>query len=117
MSLFTRKYLEDSKVSQELIMLPDGSIDLDADPATRTLIDEENKNNATVDILNAGGFQGDVFKKFATQNFARKGPITEPNTRARQDDLASIKHPDQHFYLTNGSTVTGDAYFISAEQK
>jgi len=116
-SPFTRKCLEDSKVSHELVMLPDGTIDLDTDPATVPLIAGEEKNTTAVGILNAGGFQGDVFKKLATQNFTRKGPITEPNTRARQDDLASIKYAGQHFYLTNGSTVTGDDYFISEERK
>ena len=40
---YTRKCLQDSNIAHELIVLPDGSIDLNADQATLTLIVEEKK--------------------------------------------------------------------------
>ena len=53
---YTCKCLQDSNVAHELIILPDGSIDLDGDLATLTLIAEEKKNTKAVDILDDGGF-------------------------------------------------------------
>ena len=114
---YTCKCLQDSNVAHELIVLPDGSIDLDADPSTLTLIEEEKKITEAFNVLNEGGFNGDVFKKSASWKSARKEPVTKPNSRAQQDVLTSIKFPAQHFTLTNGAAFTDDNYFISEEQK
>ena len=60
---FTRKCLSDSNVAHELILLADGTIDLDADPSTVALMDYEKKNNAAIKVLNDAGFNGEVFRK------------------------------------------------------
>ena len=49
------------------------------------------ENTEVVNVLNDGGFNGNVFKKYASRKSARKEPITKPNSRARQDALVSIK--------------------------
>lgn len=116
-SPFTQKCLQDSNIAHELIVLPDGTIDVDADPATIALITEEKKNTKAVNILNEGGFNSNVLKQYTCRKFVRKEPIMKPNSRAWQDALASIKFPGQHCTLTNGATFTGDDYFISEERK
>ena len=63
---YTHECLQDSNVAHKLLVLPDGSIDLDADPATLTLIAEEKKNTKAVNVLNDGGFNSDVFVKHAS---------------------------------------------------
>ena len=75
------------------------------------------KNTKAVNVLNDGRFNGDFFKKYASQKSVRKESITKRNTRARQDALVSIKFSGQHFTLTNGATFSDDDYFISEEQK
>ena len=65
-SPFTRKCLQDSNIAHESIVLPDGTIDVDADPATIALIAEEKKSTKAVNILNDRGFNGDVFKQNAS---------------------------------------------------
>ena len=75
--------MQDSNVAHELIVLPDGTIDVDTDPATIALIAEEKKNTKAINILNDGGFNGNVFKQHAYQkSITRNEPITKPNTRA-----------------------------------
>ena len=44
-------------------------------------------------------------------------PVTEPNTRGRQDALAAIKYPGDHFRLTNGNTLNTKDYFVSEERQ
>ena len=116
-SPFTRNCLQNSNVAHELIMLEDGTIDLEADPSTVALIDIERKNHAAVNALNEGGYDGDVFKKYAPRKKLQQVLVTTANTRARQDALSSVKYSSQHFILTNGDTLNSDDFFISEERQ
>ena len=64
-SPFTRNCLQDEKVQHELILLPDGSIDLSTDPNVAALVAHEKKNSAAIKVLNDAGFNGEVFRKNA----------------------------------------------------
>ena len=55
-SPFTHQCLRDSKVGHELILLPDGTIDLETGPSSIALIGFKEKNNVAIDVLNSGGF-------------------------------------------------------------
>ena len=81
-SHFTRKCLLDSKVGHELILLPDRTVDLDADPSSLALIELEEKDAKAIGVLNEGGFNGNLFRKYAPHKSTRSNvPVTEPNTR------------------------------------
>ena len=98
-SPFTRNCLLDNNVALELIVLPDGSINLEADPSTLALIDCEKQNGKAIKLLNEGGFSGDVFRKYAPRKKAPK-EVPLPNTRAQQDALSSVRYSSEQFILT-----------------
>ena len=53
-------------------MLPDGTIDLNADPSTVALVEFEKQNSKAVNLLIKGGFNGEVFRKYAPRKEAPK---------------------------------------------
>ena len=109
-SPFTRKFLKNSHVAYELIILADGTIDLEADPSTVALIDMERKNHVAIKVLNDGGYDGEVFKKYARRKNVQQ-EVTIASTRARQDALSSVKYSSQHFILTSGDTLNSNDFF------
>ena len=81
--------LYNKNVAHELIVLPDGSINMGADPSTIALVDFEKQNSKAINLLIEGGFNGEVFEKDAP---GKKSPqeISLPNTRAQQDALTPM---------------------------
>ena len=49
---FTRNCLESNKIRSEIVFLPDGTIDLEANPMTVVLVALKKKNEKVVAILN-----------------------------------------------------------------
>ena len=80
-SPFMRNCLLDNNVAHELIVLPDGSINMEADPLILALVDYEKQNSKAIKLLKKGGFNGDMFRKYAPR---KKAPqeVSLPNTRA-----------------------------------
>eukprot|EP00536_Pseudo-nitzschia_multiseries_P002952 jgi/Psemu1/6722/gm1.6722_g len=86
-----------------LMMLSDGSIDLDADPATVQLLDLEFRNVNAIATLKEHGFAGEVFLKQAPRNYGKNSIATLPNTRARQDQIQEAKNtPGPKYAVLNG---------------
>ena len=80
-SPFTCKRQRDSKVGHEVILLPDGTIDLDADPSSFAFIELEKNNTAAIDVLNVGRFNGNIFRKYAPCKSTRSNvSVTKLNT-------------------------------------
>ena len=101
--------------ARELVVLPDSSINMEADPSTIALVDYEKQNTKAIKLLNKGGFNGDVFRKYAPRKKAPK-EVSLPNTRAQQDALSSVRYSSEQFILTNGDTLNSKDYFISEEE-
>ena len=104
-SPFTRRCLQDSNVAHDLILRNNGSIDLDADPMSVKLVLFEKMNGEAIRVLNDGGFNGEVFRKYAPRKQAGITPLTVANTRARQDAIAGVRYSSQHFVVTKGDTI------------
>eukprot|EP00536_Pseudo-nitzschia_multiseries_P016234 jgi/Psemu1/45392/gm1.45392_g len=102
-SPFTRNCLGDQNVVHQLMMLPDGSIDLDADPVTMQLLDLEFRNDNAIATLKEHGFAGEVFLKLAPRNYRKNSAkATLPNTRARQDQIQEAKNtPGPKYTILN----------------
>eukprot|EP00536_Pseudo-nitzschia_multiseries_P001111 jgi/Psemu1/180256/e_gw1.14.15.1 len=103
-SPFTRNCLGNRNVVHQLMMLPDGSIDLDADPVTMQLLDLEFRNDNAIATLKEHGFAGKVFLKLAPRNYGKNpAKATLPNTRARQDQIQEAKNtPGPKYAVLNG---------------
>eukprot|EP00536_Pseudo-nitzschia_multiseries_P000250 jgi/Psemu1/546/gm1.546_g len=102
-SPFTRNCLGNRNVVHQLMMLSDGSIDLDADPATVQLLDLEFRNVNAIATLKEHGFAGEVFFKQAPRNYGKNSIATLPNTRARQDQIQEAKNtPGPKYAVLNG---------------
>ena len=114
---FNRQCLQDSNVSHKLIMLENGTIDLDADPSSISLILYEEQSATAAAALNAQGFNGDVFLEYAPRVSAnRKIAVTCPNTRARQDAMTGAKYYSETFVVTGGDALNSNDYFIAQER-
>ena len=52
-------------VKHEVVILPNGEIDVDADPSTKELLQKERWNEEAVMVLNENGFDGNRMLKKA----------------------------------------------------
>ena len=115
---FNRKCLEDSKVKHEVLELPDGTLDVDADPLTSKLLQIERLNRAAVSFLVANGYDGTVFSKCAPRQHRsqRNIAVTAPRSRERQDRLAKASTASGRFVTTGGEHLNSDDWFITTER-
>ena len=116
---FNRKCLQDDKVKHELVVLADGTIDLDADPLTETLLSIERSNKNAVDFLNKLGFDGEQFRKCAPSVAIAKlnTAVTVPQTRERQNVLLKATSAGDRFRATGGGHIGLDDWFIGKERE
>ena len=60
---FDRNCLQDDKVRHEVVTLPDGTIDVDKNPLSTKLVNIEDLNNKSTDLLSMHGLNGSIFRK------------------------------------------------------
>ncbi|OEU17850.1 hypothetical protein FRACYDRAFT_238278 [Fragilariopsis cylindrus CCMP1102] len=90
---FTRACLLDAKVKHEVVVLADGTIDLEGDPLSHLLMKYEQENKAAVAKINQYGGSGNYLLKEAPRLSAqrKKIAVTAPMSRERQDLLGKSK--------------------------
>jgi len=115
---FNRKCLEDAKVKHEVVELPDGTLDVDADPLTSKLLQIERLNMAAVSFLVANNYDGTAFSKRAPRQHRSQMNIavTAPRSRERQDRLAKASTASGRFVATGGEHLNCDDWFIATER-
>merc|ERR1712238_269926 len=116
---FTRNCLESNKIRSEIVFLPDGTIDLEANPMTVVLVALENKNKEAVAILNKYGHDGNQFLKKAPRLDPKQSAIAVslPHTRERQDLLAKCSTAGSRWHVTHGDALNCDDFFISKQRE
>jgi len=62
---FTRKCLQDDKVKHKIVMQEDGTIDVDADPLSVKLLENEGMNKTSTALIDLHVLDGSVFKIYA----------------------------------------------------
>eukprot|EP00536_Pseudo-nitzschia_multiseries_P000366 jgi/Psemu1/815/gm1.815_g len=82
---FTRKCLRNRNVAHAVTMLPNGSVDLTADPTTAKLLDLELSNSNAVKYLTDYGLKGKAFAAKAPRN-NEKDKITSTNRKFQITD-------------------------------
>ena len=104
---FNRNCLKDDQVKHHIVVLADGTIDVDADPLTKTPLSMERSNMGAVDFLNEMGYDGEKFRKRApTINIAKLNTcVTLPQTRERQDALLKASTAGNRFCATGGGHI------------
>jgi len=66
--------------------------------------------------LNARGWNGSAFAgKIKERKAALTRPISQPNTRARQEDIAAATSTGARYHATGGAHITSDDMFKSIE--
>ena len=55
---FNQDFLKDNKVKHDIVILEDGTINVDADPLTEKLLKIKIENTECIKFLNEGGFDG-----------------------------------------------------------
>ena len=116
---FTRACLLDAKVKHEVVLRPDGSIDLDADPQSTILIEIEKENKEAVAKINQLGGDGKHLSIDAPKLSAhrKKIAVTVPNTRERQDAIGRASTAGGQFFANAGGVINSDDFFIATERK
>ena len=105
-------------MKHEVLELPDGTLDVDADPLTSKLLQIERLNRAAVSFLVANGYDGTVFSKCAPRQHRsqRNIAVTAPRSRERQDRLAKASTASGRFVTTGGEHLNSDDWFITTER-
>jgi hypothetical protein len=116
---FTRACLLDAKVKHEVVLLADGTIDLDADPQSTILIEFEKENKEAVARINQLGGDGKHLSIEAPKLSAhrKKIAVTVPNTRERQDAIGRASTAGSLFYANAGEVINSNDFFIATERK
>ena len=77
-------------VHHEVVVEPDGTVDLDTDPEGKMLAYLEFQNNLCCNMLNLKGFDGKEFRLNAPRiSKANTTTINVPQTKARIEDIAT----------------------------
>ena len=104
----TRACLSDPKVRREL-----GDSEDDLGQKMRLIQD---LNDRAVAGLNARGWNGSAFAgKIKERRAVLTRPISQPNTRARQEDIAAATSTGARYHATGGGHITSDDMFKSIE--
>ena len=82
------------------------------------LLQIEEVNKTSTDLLNLNGLDGDVFKICAPRLDKSKTnvAVTAPKSCARQYLLAKATTAGSHFYATSGKMLNSDDFFIAEER-
>jgi hypothetical protein len=75
----------------------------------------QNASKLAIHALAQGGYDAQWLKARLNKSDAAKRPITQPNTRARQESLAHARGHGGRFHATGGMHITSDDLFISIE--
>ena len=118
--LFTRACLLDAKVKHEVVVLADGTIDLEADPLALVLncgmrMKIKKRWQKLFSWVVPVIIQLKEAPKLTAQR--KKIAVTVPNTCERQDALGKASTAGAQFYLNAGGVVNSNNFFIAAERK
>eukprot|EP00536_Pseudo-nitzschia_multiseries_P004185 jgi/Psemu1/9438/gm1.9438_g len=90
-------------VAHEVTLLPNGSVDLTADPMMTKLLDLEVCNNTAVNYLLEYGLKGEAFAVKAPQNKEKeKIPSTQPGSNKQTLKISKAKTAGQKFCISCG---------------
>ena len=113
---FNRNCLLNNKVMHHVVYLPDGAIDIDADPATMELLAVEKANKNAVLFLDSMGYNGSVFSCKAPKAKSNQIVVTSRGSREMQDLLASATSAGPRFIATGGAPLNSSDMIISHER-
>ena len=111
---FTRNCLESNKVCSGIVFLPDGTIDLEANPMTVVLVALEKKNKKAVAVLNKYEHDGNKFLKKAPRLDPKQSSIAVslPHTRERQDLLVKCSTAGSRWNVTHGDSLNCEDFLF-----
>jgi len=118
---FDRNCLQDDKVRHEVVTLPDGTIDVDADPLSTKLVNIEDLIKKSTDLLSIHGLNGSVFWKKAPRldQLKMNTVVMAPLSRERQDLLMNAVSTGSRFHATSGEHLNSGViqYFRTSKNK
>ena len=113
---FTRKCLEYNKVKHEIVVLPDGTVDIELDPLTTKLIIIEQENIETTNFLIADGYDSDQLECPAPKIPSTRLSVTVPGSRERQDELLKAIYYCMYFLYTKLFIINCNDSLISQQR-
>ena len=115
-SPFTCKCLEDNKVKHEIVVLPDGTIDIEADPLTTKLIIIEQENIKATNFIIDNGYAGDQLECPAPNIPSKILSVTVPGIQEKQDKLPKESNTGVYFLYTKGFIINCNDSLIDQQR-
>ena len=117
---FNRNCLKDNKAKHEIVILEDGTINVDADPLTENILKIKRENTECIKFLNEVGIDGSqFFHHLPVLDLTKEGnwiAVTVPLSRARQDALAKANTAGKRHAVAAGAPLNNNDHLISSEQ-
>ena len=117
---FNRNCLKYDKVKHEIVILEDGTIDVDAYPFTEKLLKIKRENTECIEFLNEVGFDGSkFFHHLPVLDLTQEGnwiAVTFPLSRARQYALAKANTAGKRHAVSAGAPLNNNDNLISSER-
>ena len=117
---FNRNCLKDNKVKHEILILEDGTIDVDAHPLTEKLLKINRENIDCIEFLNEVGFDGSqFFHHLPVLDLTKEGnriSVTAPLSPARQDSLSKANTAGKIHAVAAGDPLNNNYHLIYSER-
>ena len=92
-------------MKHDIVVLPDGTIDIEADPLTTKLIIIEQENIKATNFLIANGYAGDQLEYPAPKIPSKILSVTVPGSCEMQDELPKASNSGVYFLYTKGFII------------
>jgi len=112
---FDRNCLQDDKVKNKVVTLPDGTFNVDSDHLCTKLLNTEDLNKKATDLLTLHDLDRNVFRKRAPRFdvSTTKTTVIAPLFREGQDILMDASSAGSCFHTTGGDYLNLDDYIMS----
>ena len=103
-------------MKHDIVVLTDGTIDIESDPLTTKLISIDQENIEATNFLIADGYDGDQLECPTPKITSTRLSVTVHCIRERQDKLSKASNAGMYFLYTKGFIIYCN-YSLIAQQK
>jgi len=108
-----RSVLNSPDIRHEVILNPNKTINEEMDPEGYKLLEIESSNHQSCDFLSLFGFDGRQLRLDAPRKSTKKYNLTEPQSKARIEQIQKAQSAGQMFHVTHGQHLNSDDFFAA----
>ena len=103
-------------MKHEIVVLPDGTVDIELDPLTTKLISIEQENIKATNFIIDNGYDGDQSECPALKIPSTRLSVTVPGSRERQDKILKASNTGMYFLFTKGFIIRCNDSLITQQR-